>query len=141
MELGGRIAREVGERGNAGTGPVAPLSSVDLEDAIYGDALPRGVQDMMYGWLASLACLAALLDERTLPEWLRSELIRRAVDGQRAHLRYSLAVAEQHLGLVLPPSMRRPDLPPFDLDEFLERDTAERNEIRRGIDIALASKS
>lgn len=112
----------------------APLEPT-VDEVMGSDRIPRRIRDAIYGGYASAVCTIALLDPRPMPEWLREELQRRAVEGHRDSLRLLLAVARR-AGLPLPHSPLVAALEPLDLDAAERDHLSERSAFQRGLEAA-----
>ena len=88
-----------------------------LQELLYGRLLPAAVQEALYAGHVSYLVLLTLLDERPMPQWLRSELRRKLVANQHQYFRLIVAYAIE-AGIPLPASL--------DSIEPLDLDTAER---------------
>lgn len=106
-----------------------------VAEVVSSDRIPRRVRDAIYGGYASAVCTIALLDPRPMPEWLREELQRRAVEGHRDSLRLLLAVARR-ASIPLPRSPLVDVLEPLDLDAAERDHLRERSAFQRGLEAA-----
>lgn len=64
-----------------------------LQELLYGRLLPPAVQEALYAGHVAYLVLLTLLDERPMPQWLRSELQRKLVDNQHQYFRLLVAYA------------------------------------------------
>jgi hypothetical protein len=84
-----------------------------LQELLYGRLLPPAVQEALYAGHVAYLVLLTLLDERPMPQWLRSELRRKLVVNQHRYFGLLVAYAKKE-GVVLPDSLA--SIEPLDLD-------------------------
>jgi hypothetical protein len=135
-------AREEGSAEGDAEAPIVATftDDLDLQELLYGDRVPGAVQRALYAGQDSYISLLVLVSGRTLPDWLRADLRRRLLDGQREHLRVLVAIARA-AELPVPEANILAELEPFDLDAAETESAAQRRGIRSHLVASRSARS
>ena len=97
-----------------------------LQELLYGDALAPSIQEALYAGHVAFLALLTLLDDQPVPEWLRSALKQKMVNGQHRYLTLIVALATE-AGVALPISLESVEA--IDLDEAEREAELERHAV------------